>query len=60
MTKYQRMILQIERIVELEYNQLDRRLTNHEIDQDQYDEEARLIEEWACDMYDDIHLKEVA
>jgi hypothetical protein len=54
MTNRDRMILKIERIVELEYNQLDRRLINHEIDQDQYDEEARLIEEWASDMYNDM------
>jgi len=54
MTNRDRMILKIERVVELEYNQLDRRLTNHEITQDQYDEEARLIEEWASDMYNDM------
>jgi hypothetical protein len=54
MTKRTNMEEKIERIVELEYNQLDRRLTNHEIDQAQYEEEARLIDEWARDMYNDM------
>ena len=60
MTKYQRMEANIERIVELEYNQLDRRLMKHEITQDQYDEEARAIDEWARWMYDDLARLEVA
>lgn len=57
LTKYQRMELKIERVVELEYDQLDRRLTNNEIDQDTYYEEARLIEEWAIQMYEDLEEK---
>ena len=60
MNKYQRMEAKIERIVELEYNHLDRRLMNHEITQEQYNDEARAIDEWARDMYDDIHLKDLA
>jgi hypothetical protein len=52
LTKRQRMEIKIERVVELEYNQLDRRLTNNEIDQDTYNEEAKLIDEWAREMYD--------
>lgn len=49
----------IERIVELEYNQLDKRLMNGLIDQDQYDHEAREIDEWARWMYDDLSMKDV-
>ena len=59
LTKRQRMETKIERVVELEYDQLDRRLTNHEIDQDTYDKEAKLIDEWARDMYDELHLKDL-
>jgi hypothetical protein len=54
MTSRDRMLTKIERVVELEYDQLDRRLTNHEIDQDTYDKEAKLIDEWARDMYNDM------
>lgn len=54
MTKYQRMEEKIERIVELEYNALDRRLMNGEITQDQYEDEAREIDAWARDMYNDM------
>ena len=59
MTKLSRKQLEdrIERIVELEFNQLDQRLTNNEIDQDQYEEEARAIHEWAREMYDEAWLK---
>jgi len=49
LTKIERII---ERIIELEYDQLDRRLTNHEIDQAAYNKEAKLIDEWAREMYD--------
>lgn len=59
MTKYQRMEANIERIVELEYNQLDKRLMRGEIDQDQYDQEARGIDEWAQWSYDDLARLEV-
>jgi len=45
----------IERIVELEYDQLDRRLTNNEIDQATYNKEAKLIDEWAREMYDEMY-----
>jgi hypothetical protein len=47
----------IERIFELEYNQLDLRLANNEIDQDTYNDEVRAIDEWAQwvrDMYNDM------
>ena len=54
MTNRDRMLTKIERVVELEYDQLDRRLTNHEIDQDTYEKEAKLIDEWARDMYNDM------
>lgn len=60
LTKYQRMEANIERIVELEYDQLDKRLTNNEIDQDTYNEEAKLIDEWARWMYDDLSMQDVA
>ena len=61
MTKLSRNQLEdrIERIVELEYNQLDKQLTNGLIDQDKYDEEARAIDEWARWMYDDLSMKDV-
>lgn len=58
LTKYQLLEAKIERIVELEYDQLDRRLTNNEISQDEYDDEARAIDEWAREMYDEAWLKE--
>lgn len=58
MTKYQLLEAKIERIVELEYDQLDRRLMKHEITQDEYDDEARAIDEWAREMYDEAWLKE--
>ncbi len=54
LTKYQRMEIKIERIVELEYDLLDLRLINHQIDQDTYNEEARAIDEWAREMYADL------
>jgi len=57
MTRLERIEAQIERIVALEYNQLDRRLTNNEIDQDTYNEEAQSIDEWAREMYDEAYLK---
>jgi hypothetical protein len=44
----------IERIIELEYDRLDRRLMKHEISQEEYEEEARAIDEWARDMYNDM------
>lgn len=59
LTKYQRLEARIERIVELEYDQLDKRLTNQLIDQDTYNEEARAIDEWARWMYDDLYTKEI-
>jgi hypothetical protein len=54
MTNRDRMLTKIERVVELEYDQLDRRLTNNEIDQATYNAEAKLIDEWARDMYNDM------
>jgi hypothetical protein len=54
MSNRDRMLTKIERVVELEYDQLDRRLMKHEITQDQYDDEARAIDEWARDMYNDM------
>ena len=54
MTDRNRMEEKIERLVEIEYNQLDRRLANNEIDQDQYNDEVRAIDEWARDMYNDM------
>ena len=54
MNKYQRMEANIERIVYLEYDQLNLRLTNQEIDLATYEEEAQLIEDWARWMYDDL------
>lgn len=61
MTKLSRNQLEdrIERIIELEYDQLDKRLMNGLIDQDQYDHEAREIDEWARWMYDDLSMKDV-
>ena len=58
LTKYQLIEAKIEHIVYLEYNQLDRRLTNNEITQEEYEEEARSIDEWAREMYDEAWLKE--
>ena len=58
LTKYQLIEAKIEHIVYLEYNQLDQRLTRNEIDQDTYNEEARAIDEWAREMYDEAWLKE--
>ena len=55
MTNRDRMLTKIERVVELEYDQLDRRLTNNEIDQATYDEEARLVDEWAREMYAEVY-----
>ena len=49
-----RMEQKIERIVELEYDLLDMRLINHQIDQDTYNEEARAIDEWARESYADL------
>ena len=49
-----RMEQKIERIVELEYDLLDMRLINHQIDQDTYNEEARAIDEWARESYADM------
>lgn len=54
MNKYQRMEANIDRIICLEYDQLDKQLRNGLIDQDKYDEEARGIDEWARWMYDDL------
>lgn len=58
LTKYQLIEAKIERIVELEYNQLDQRLTRNEITQEEYEDEARSIDEWAREMYDEAWLKE--
>ena len=58
LTKRERIEAKIERIVELEYDQLDRLLTNHQITQEEYEEEARSIEDWAREMYDEAWLKE--
>lgn len=60
LTKYQRMVIKIERIIELEYNKLDKLLMRNEIDQDTYDNEAREVEEWARWMYEDLSRLEVA
>lgn len=57
LTKYQRMELKIERVVGLEYDQLNLRLTNNEIDIYQYEEEAQQIEDWARKMYEDLEEK---
>lgn len=57
MTKRERMEAKIERVVELEYNQLDKRLIMGEITQYQYDEEAREIDKWARDMYNDLGME---
>jgi len=60
MTKtYRDLERRIERIVELEYDQLDKQLTNGLIDQDQYHEEAREIDAWAREMYYDLDTKGV-
>ena len=59
MTKREQQEARIERIVELEYNQLDKLLTNGLIDQDKYDEEARAIDEWARATYEDLDMKDV-
>jgi hypothetical protein len=59
LTKRQRMEIKIERIVELEYDQLDKQLTNGLIDQDQYHEEAKEIDRWAREMYYDLETKGV-
>lgn len=58
LTKYQLIEAKIEHIVYLEYNQLDQRLTNNEITQEEYEDEARSIDEWAREMYDEAWLKE--
>ena len=57
MTKRERMEAKIERVVELEYDQLDKRLIMGEITQYQYDEEARAIDGWARDMYNDLDME---
>lgn len=57
MTKYDQLEAKIERVVELEYDRLDRRLMRNEITQDEYEEEARAIDEWAREMYLDFELK---
>lgn len=61
MTKLSRNQLEdrIERIVELEYDQLDKRLMKGLIDQDQYDQEAREIDEHARWMYEDLSMRDV-
>lgn len=59
MDKYQRMEANIDRIICLEYEQLDKQLRNGLIDQDQYDEEARELDKWARWMYDDLSMKGV-
>ena len=45
--------------MELEYDQLDKKLTNGIIDQDAYDEEAREIDKWAREMYYDLETRGV-
>lgn len=57
MTKRERMEAKIERVVELEYDQLDKRLIMGEITQYQYDEEAREIDTWAREMYNDLDME---
>lgn len=57
MNKYQRMEANIERIIHLEYLQLEKQLRNGLIDHDKYDEEARAIDEWARWMYDDLAMQ---
>lgn len=57
MTKFELMEAKIERIVELEYDQLDKRLMRGEISQDEYDEEAKEINRWARDTYLEFELK---
>jgi len=60
MTKtYRDQERRIERIVELEYDQLDKQLTNGLIDQDQYHEEAKEIDAWAKQMYWDLETRGV-
>lgn len=61
MTKLSRNQLEarIERIVELEYDQLNLRLTNQEIDLATYEEEAQLIEDWARATYEDLDMRDV-
>jgi hypothetical protein len=54
MTDRNRMLEKIERFIELEYNQLDLRLANNEIDHDLYTDEVRAIDDWARDMYNDM------
>jgi len=56
---YRDLERRIERIVELEYDQLDKKLTKGIIDQDQYDEEAKEIDKWAREMYYDLETKGV-
>lgn len=57
MTKRARMEEKIERVVELEYNQLDKRLIMGEITQYQYDEESRSIDAWAREMYEEMDME---
>jgi hypothetical protein len=61
MTKlsYRDLERRIERIIELEYDQLDKQLMRGDIDQDQYHEEAREIDKWAREMYYDLEMKGV-
>lgn len=54
MSNRDRMLTKIERVIGLEYDQLNLRLTNQEIDLATYEEEAQLIEDWARDMYNDM------
>ena len=56
-TKRLRMEALIERIVDLEYDQLNHLLRSKQIDQDQYQEEARAIDEWARLSYEDLDMK---
>ena len=58
-TKRLRMEALIERIVDLEYDQLNHQLRSKQIDQDQYQEEARAIDEWARLSYEDLDMKDV-
>ena len=54
MSNRDRMVTKIEHVIALEYDQLNFRLANQEIDLATYEEEAQLIEDWARDMYNDM------
>lgn len=58
-TKRLRMEALIERIVDLEYDQLNHQLRSKQIDQDQYQEEARAIDQWARATYEDLDMRDV-